>query len=86
MTEMNYKQVCEKYGGKTIKLGGEVTKEIRDPLFSIGDTVETIEDYEAVDCPAEKGVVTGIIDGGGDYLYEIDNKTVVYEKWLRKVI
>ena len=55
-------------------------------LFSIGDTVETIEDYEDVDCPAEKGVVTGIIENGGDYLYEIDNETVVYEKWLRRVI
>jgi len=83
---MNYKQVCGKYGGKTIKLGGGVTKEKLAPLFSIGDTVETIEDYEDVDCPAVRGTITRISGDEWNYLYEIDNETVVYEKWLRKVI
>lgn len=55
------------------------------PAFSIGNLVETIEEYEDVDCPHEHGTITNIIEDSPDLLYEIDNKILIYEKWLLRV-
>jgi hypothetical protein len=77
----DYKIICEKYGGEVIKLGGVVIKE---PKFSMGAHLETIEAYEGPECPYECGIVTDIIQDHGNIMYEIDENVLIYEKWLRR--
>lgn len=84
--DIDYKNVCEKYGGELVKLGDIVAiKETKKPKFSMGAHLETIKEYEGPECPYECGVVTDIIEDRGNILYEIDYDVLIYEKWLRAV-
>ncbi|MDD4378021.1 MAG: hypothetical protein PHH48_07790, partial [Eubacteriales bacterium] len=57
LNEMRIRELKEKYGGELIELCHQ-PPEKKEPIFAIGDFVETTEDYEDVDNPPEKGVVT----------------------------
>jgi len=78
---VNYEELVETMRGEVIKLGGVAIKETK---FSMGTHLETIEAYEAPECPYECGIVTDIIQDHGNIMYEIDYNILIYEKWLRR--
>jgi hypothetical protein len=81
-SDTDYRELIKKHDGELIQLG--LTDQIK-PKFSIGDYVETIEEYEGEDCPPEHGTVTNVMGGYAESVYEIDNEVYIYGKWLRKV-
>ena len=84
-SETDCRKIASQHNGEIINLYVDHIEEKKKPKFSVGETVETIEEYDDIDCPPERGAITDIIENGGDVLYEINYEILIYEKWLRKI-